>query len=327
MIQLNEVSKIYDDSTLAVDKVSLHIKKGEIFGLIGTSGCGKTTTLKMINRLTEPTSGTIMLDEVSITEQPPEQLRRHMGYVIQNVGLFPHYTIGENISVVPKLLKWDQQKIKMRVRELLDMVGLPPDDYENRLPEALSGGQKQRVGLARALAADPPVILMDEPFGALDPITKKNVQQEFKNLLKLVKKTAILVTHDISEAFDLCHRAALMDQGKVQQVGVPKELLITPQNQFVHSFFESGRMDLELQVLKLSDLPFKKTGDTNTAVITLPASATIKEALLKLETESSETIIDITDDKQNVTATFRAGRLLAVYDELRRQNREEIRFE
>lgn len=327
MIQLEEVSKIYNDSTLAVDRVSLHIKKGEIFGLIGTSGCGKTTTLKMINRLTEPTSGSITLDGVSVTEQPPEQLRRRMGYVIQNAGLFPHYTIGENISVVPKLLKWDQQKINERVRELLDMVGLPPDGYENRLPEALSGGQKQRVGLARALAADPPVILMDEPFGALDPITKKNVQQEFKKLLKLVNKTAILVTHDISEAFDLCHRVALMDQGKVQQAGTPKELLMTPQNRFVHSFFESGRMDLELQVLKLSDLPFKNNGKMETAGITLPASATIKDALQKLEPESSESIIGITDEEQNVTATFRAGRLLTVYDDLRRQSREEIRFE
>lgn len=327
MIQLEEVSKIYNDSTLAVDRVSLHIKKGEIFGLIGTSGCGKTTTLKMINRLTEPTSGSITLDGVSVTEQPPEQLRRRMGYVIQNAGLFPHYTIGENISVVPKLLKWDQQKINERVRELLDMVGLPPDGYENRLPEALSGGQKQRVGLARALAADPPVILMDEPFGALDPITKKNVQQEFKKLLKLVNKTAILVTHDISEAFDLCHRVALMDQGKVQQAGTPKELLMTPQNRFVHSFFESGRMDLELQVLKLSDLPFKNNGKMETAGITLPASATIKDALQKLEPESSESIIGITDEEQNVTATFRAGRLLTVYDDLRRQSRKEIRFE
>ncbi|MGK7371351.1 MAG: ABC transporter ATP-binding protein, partial [Candidatus Halalkalibacterium sp. M3_1C_030] len=246
MIELQEVSKIYDHATVAVDSISFKIAKGEVFGLIGTSGCGKTTTLKMINRLVEPTDGCILINGNSILDRPAEELRRNIGYVIQSIGLFPHYTIKENISIVPKLLNWDDRRIEKRSRALLEMVGMEPDQFADRKPEALSGGQQQRVGLARALAGDPEVLLMDEPFGALDPITKEKIREEFKNLLHEIKKTVILVTHDVFEAFDLCDRICLMDEGRVMQTGTPKELLFQPDNEFVRSFLDNHRLQLEM---------------------------------------------------------------------------------
>lgn len=254
MIRLQNVSKIFDNETTAVDNISFHVKEGETFGLVGTSGCGKTTTLKMINRLIEPTSGTITIDGKDITSQKPEKLRRNIGYVIQDVGLFPHYTIEQNISTVPKLLEWDQRRIQSRSEDLLEMVGLSPEVFANRLPESLSGGQQQRVGLARALAANPPIILMDEPFGALDPITKREIRAEVSKLFKKIKKTIVLVTHDIFEAFEMCDRLCLLDNGKMQQIGTPKELLFHPANNFVDSFFASDRFQLELLSITISDI-------------------------------------------------------------------------
>ena len=254
MIELQNVTKIYEGTTKAVDEISFTVKEGKIFGLIGTSGCGKTTTLKMINRLEEPTSGTISIAGESILKQPPEQLRRNIGYVIQNVGLFPHYSVQENIAITPKLLDWKTERIEERNTELLHMVGLDEQQYANRKPADLSGGQQQRVGLARAMAADPPVILMDEPFGALDPITKERIQLEFKQLLKEIKKTIVLVTHDVFEAFDLCDRIGLMDEGKMQQIGTPRELLCEPANNFVHSFFNNHRLQLEMMSVTVGDI-------------------------------------------------------------------------
>lgn len=254
MIKLKDVTKIYEGSTTAVDNISFKVNEGEIFGLIGTSGCGKTTTLKMINRLIEPTSGHLFLNGKSIINQPAEQLRRNIGYVIQSVGLFPHYTIEQNIAIVPKLLKWEQEKIKKRSKELLMLVGLEPDQFAGRKPEALSGGQQQRVGLARALAGNPDVLLMDEPFGALDPITRERIRKEFKELLKDLNKTVILVTHNVFEAFDLCDRICLMNQGKAQQIGTPAELLFRPENEFVRSFFDPHRFQLEMMSIKIEDI-------------------------------------------------------------------------
>lgn len=254
MIRLQSVSKIFDSDTVAVDNISFHVKEGETFGVIGTSGCGKTTTLKMINRLIEPTSGTITIDGQDITFQEPQKLRRNIGYVIQDVGLFPHYTIEQNISTVPKLLEWNQRRIQSRSKELLEMVGLSPQTFANRLPESLSGGQQQRVGLARALAADPSIILMDEPFGALDPITKREIRAEVRKLFKQIKKTIVLVTHDIFEALEMCDRLCLLDKGKMQQIGTPKELLFHPANEFVDSFFASNRFQLELLSIAISDI-------------------------------------------------------------------------
>lgn len=254
MIKLQDVTKIYEGSAKAVDSVSLEVQEGEIFGLIGTSGCGKTTTLKMINRLLEPTSGQILVDAVDVCSVPPERLRREIGYVIQSVGLFPHYTVRENIAVVPRLLGWPEERIEGRYQELMEIIDLSADEMANRRPNALSGGQQQRIGFARALAADPKIILMDEPFGALDPITKDQVRREFRQLLDRINKTIVLVTHDVQEAFELCDRVALMDAGRICQVGPAKELLLKPANEFVSSFFDSHRLELELQVVTIDDL-------------------------------------------------------------------------
>ncbi|MDZ7716183.1 MAG: ATP-binding cassette domain-containing protein [Balneolaceae bacterium] len=254
MIKFEEVSKIYSGTTLAVDSISFEVIAGETLGLIGTSGSGKTTILKMINRLIEPTSGEIYLDGVSIFAQPPEQLRRGMGYVIQHGGLFPHYTVADNIATVPRLLGWEEEKIKQRSDELLQLVGLDPSNFSHRNPDELSGGQQQRVGLARALAADPDILLMDEPFGALDPITKKQVRQECKKLLDHLEKTVILVTHDVFEAVSLCDRICLIDEGKIQQIGMPEELLFSPANTFVASFFDNHRLQLEMMSVSIGDL-------------------------------------------------------------------------
>jgi osmoprotectant transport system ATP-binding protein len=254
MIELKNVTKKFKGAVTAVDDISFEVREGETFGLIGTSGCGKTTTLKMINRLIEPTDGEILLNAQSIINQPAEQLRRNIGYVIQSVGLFPHYTIEENISIVPKLLSWDRQEVSERSDELLELVGLEPGQYAERKPDALSGGQQQRVGLARALAGNPEVLLMDEPFGALDPITKENIRGEFKKLLTNLQKTVILVTHDVFEAFDLCDRICLMDQGKARQIGTPRELLFRPANDFVRSFFDAHRFQLEMMSITVGDI-------------------------------------------------------------------------
>lgn len=254
MIELTNVSKIYEDSLKAVDDISFTVEEGETFGLIGTSGCGKTTTLKMINRLEEPTSGQIFIDGYSVFDRPPEQLRRRIGYVIQNVGLFPHYSVRENIAVTPKLLDWDTRRINERCDDLLQLVGMPPVEFADRDPQALSGGQQQRVGLARALAGDPPIILMDEPFGALDPITKERIQKEFKKLLREIHKTIVLVTHDVFEAFDLCDRIGLMNSGKLQQVGTPRELLFQPADEYARSFFDNHRFQLEMISITVGDI-------------------------------------------------------------------------
>lgn len=331
MIELTNVTKIYDGTVTAVDEVSFEVQEGEIFGLIGTSGCGKTTTLKMINRLEEPTSGSIIVGGDSILNRQPEELRRSIGYVIQDVGLFPHYTVRENISITPKLLQWERGRVNRRSGELLEIVGLTPVTFADRMPADLSGGQQQRVGLARALAADPPIILMDEPFGALDPITKERIQKEFKNLLHKIKKTIVLVTHDVFEAFDLCDRMGLMDQGRMQQIGTPKELLFHPANDFVHSFFDSHRFQLEMMSITIGDIleelrnfswkdekPLAEGIEENDRIINLSDSffsvfdnAHSKERYVILNEE--ELIAEITPDEllkgfQKVRRTLREGR-------------------
>lgn len=253
MIEISNLTKKFNGVT-AVNNISFSVKRSEILILLGTSGCGKTTTLKMINRLIDPTSGKICIDGKNVKYQKPEELRKRIGYVIQDIGLFPHYTVEQNIEIVPLLLKWDKQRIKQRTRRLMEIVDLPPDSFSKRYPGELSGGQQQRVGLARALAADPPIVLLDEPFGALDPITRKQIQKEFKNLETLLNKTMLLVTHDVFEAFELGDRICLMDQGKIQQIGTAKELIFAPNNEFVRNFFQANRFQLELSVLKLKDL-------------------------------------------------------------------------
>ncbi|MFP4378977.1 MAG: ABC transporter ATP-binding protein [Candidatus Sumerlaeia bacterium] len=245
-IQFDHVGKVFDNDFRAVDDFCLDVEEGETVVLLGRSGCGKTTTLKMVNRLFEITEGEIRIDDKSIMDQDVIELRRNIGYAIQHIGLFPHMTVGENISVVPRLLKWDRERIKERVDHLLEMVGLDPEETRDRFPNQLSGGQKQRIGVARALAADPPVILMDEPFGALDPITREGIQQEFLDLESEIQKTILFVTHDLFEAVRMGDRIALMDEGHIQQLATPAELVDNPANEFVDQFLGQHRFQLSL---------------------------------------------------------------------------------
>jgi len=253
MIKVEQINKSFG-KVKAVDNISFEVAESENLILLGTSGCGKTTTLKMINRLIEPTSGNIFINGQNILEQPPEELRRGIGYVLQNNGLFPHYTVAENIAVVPQLLKWDKKQTDKRIHELLEKLHLDRS-YLNVYPKELSGGQQQRVGLARALVADPPVLLMDEPFGALDNVTRAKIQAEFKALDELKRKTIIMVTHDVLEAFELGDRICLMDKGKIVQCGTPAELLFHPKNDFVSGFLKEQRLQLEFRAIKAPQPP------------------------------------------------------------------------
>lgn len=240
MIRLEHLVKRYGD-TPAVRDFSLEVAKGEVCVLIGPSGCGKTTTLRMINRLIQPTSGKVFIDGRDITMVKPERLRQAIGYAIQSVGLFPHMTVAANISVVPELLHWQKSRIARRVDELLTLVGLDPAEYGRKYPGQLSGGQAQRVGVARALAADPPILLMDEPFGAVDPLTRERLQDQFVRIQKELKKTIILVTHDLNEAIRLADRIAIMESGRLVQYDTPEAILSKPANKFVHDFVGADR--------------------------------------------------------------------------------------
>ncbi|CAI2440159.1 MULTISPECIES: ABC transporter ATP-binding protein [Serratia] len=248
MIQFNQVSKIFQGKP-AVDDLTLQIAKGEFAVLIGTSGSGKSTTLKMINRLIEHDQGKIYFADEEIQKFKPQDLRRRMGYAIQSIGLFPHWTVEENIATVPQLLKWPRARIRDRVTELLELLHLEPELFRHRYPHQLSGGQQQRVGVARALAADPEVLLMDEPFGALDPVTRTALQTEIARIHHLSGRTIVLVTHDIDEALALADRIVLLDQGRIVQQGTPLELLTAPANDFVRDFF--GRSDRGIKLLSL----------------------------------------------------------------------------
>ena len=256
MIVLEAVEKVYPGSTApAVERLDMVVPKGEIVMLIGPSGCGKTTTLKMMNRLIEPTSGRILLDGDDVTDVNGDQLRRKIGYVIQQGGLFPHFSIADNIGVVPKMLGWDKNKIKERADELLHLVGLEPSTYRDRYPRQLSGGQQQRVGVARALAADPPVMLMDEPFGAIDPITRDRLQDEFLEIQRTVGKTIAFVTHDLQEAVKLGDRIAVFGTGgKLHQYDSPESVLTRPADDFVSDFVGGGAAVRRLSLLELSRL-------------------------------------------------------------------------
>ena len=243
MIQLHHLHKTYDDGeNFAVNDVSLNVARGDLVGLIGESGCGKTTTLKMINRLIEPSEGSIKLDGRDVSESDPVELRRNIGYVFQGVGLFPHYSVEENVGAVPELLGWEPERIRARVEEMLSLVGLPAEDYAQRSPSELSGGQQQRVGVARALAASPDVLLMDEPFGALDPITRADLQDEFKRIQKQLGLTAIMVTHDMTEALLMADHIAVMKDGELVQVGTPHELLTEPDHDYVREIVRMPKM-------------------------------------------------------------------------------------
>jgi osmoprotectant transport system ATP-binding protein len=252
MIQIQNLTKQYGD-VKAVDDVSINIGQGETVVLLGTSGCGKTTTLRMINRLVESTKGVVKVNGTDIAKQPAEQLRREIGYVLQHHGLFPHYTVAENIAIVPKLLRWQRAKIEKRTAELLEKLRLPAA-ISKMFPAQLSGGQQQRVGLARALAADPPVLLMDEPFGALDTVTRNEVRKEFTSLDELKRKTILMVTHDVREAIELGDRICIMDKGKIVQIGTPHQLLSKPVDDFVTKFLQEDRLRFVLEATSIKDV-------------------------------------------------------------------------
>jgi osmoprotectant transport system ATP-binding protein len=266
MIRLEHVTKRYGDH-VAVDDLSFEVAEGDVAVLIGPSGCGKTTTLRMINRLIEPTSGRILINDTDATTLKPEELRRHIGYAIQSVGLFPHLTVAENIATVPKLLGWKQPRIRARAEELLDLVGLDPRQYAGKYPRQLSGGEAQRIGVARALAADPPVLLMDEPFGAVDPLNRDRLQVEFAKIQRELKKTVVFVTHDVDEAIRLADKIALMCLGHLEQYDTPEMLLDHPATKFVHDFVGSdaalkrlGRV--RVQSVMRTDIPMQQDRST-----------------------------------------------------------------
>jgi osmoprotectant transport system ATP-binding protein len=254
MIRLDRVTKRYADGTVAVQELSLDVAPGELVVLVGPSGCGKSTTLKMVNRLIEPSAGRIFLEGEDVTRTDPVALRRRMGYVIQQTGLFPHQTVRANVGTVPRLLGWDRKRRAARVDELLELVGLDPSVYGDRWPHQLSGGQRQRVGVARALAADPPVLLMDEPFGAVDPIVRERLQAEFLRLQAEVRKTILFVTHDVEEAVTLGDRIAVFAEGgRLEQYDAPATLLGAPANDFVADFVGADRGLKRLAVTSVSE--------------------------------------------------------------------------
>ena len=274
MIRLEALTKHYPGQTVpAVDSLDLDVPEGEIVMLVGPSGCGKTTTLEMINRLVEPTSGRIILEGEDVTDMNPDQLRRRIGYAIQEIGLFPHRTIAQNIATVPRLLGWDRRRIEERVDELLDLVGLEPGEYRHRYPKALSGGQRQRVGVARAMAANPPVMLMDEPFGATDPITRDYLQQEFLRIQEEIGKTIVFVTHDIDEAITLGDRVAILQvSAQIAQYAPPEDLLSAPASEFVVDFLGSGSVFKRLNLERVRDI------EPDTEWPSVDVSASIEEA-------------------------------------------------
>ena len=245
-VEFEDVSKKFPGAAAnAVDHVSFRVEEGELVTILGTSGCGKTTLMKMINRLYDPTSGRIHVFGEDISKTDPVLLRRRIGYVIQQVGLFPHMTVEKNVATVPDILKWDREKIRKRVDDLLRMVGLDPEEYRDRYPAQLSGGQQQRVGLARALAADPKIMLLDEPFGAIDAINRTRLQDELLSIHADSRRTFLFVTHDVTEALKLGTRVMVMDGGRIQQFASPKELLCHPANDYVASLLKSVVEGLE----------------------------------------------------------------------------------
>ncbi len=302
MISFQDVTKHYPGSARpAVDSLSLDVPEGEICVFVGPSGCGKTTSMKMVNRLIEPTSGRILIDGKPNTSLDQQQLRRGIGYVIQQVGLFPHRTIGQNVATVPGLVGWNKRRIAERVDELLALVELDPDTYRDRFPAELSGGQQQRVGVARALAADPPVMLMDEPFGAVDPLARERLQDQFLRIQKGVRKTIIFVTHDIDEAIKMGDRIAVLQVGGVlAQYDTPEALLSSPASEFVASFVGADRAIKRLSLLHVGDLDLAPVSPTATPMLRLPAALSAREALSALLAEGVEEALVISESGEPV---------------------------
>lgn len=299
MIRFENVTKRFPDGTEALKDISLVLPTHELTAIIGPSGCGKTTLMKMINKLEKPTGGSIYIDEKPINDLDEVQLRRSIGYVIQRIGLFPHMTISDNIALVPKLLEWSKEKKEQRVRELLELVGLDPEVYMERYPLELSGGQQQRVGVVRALAGDPNIVLMDEPFSALDPISREQLQDELRNLQQTINKTIVFVTHDMDEALKIADTIIVMRAGQVEQIGTPQQLIDQPANEFVRSFIGVERINQkrtfgEKKLVEFLDL---FTGEWVGDAEKISSDATIENAFLQLD-QSDQDYLAIVKDEQ-----------------------------
>ncbi|NKJ06448.1 ABC transporter ATP-binding protein [Rhizobium sp. SG741] len=299
MIRLDKVSKNYEGSGRhAVDSLDLIIETGTTVALIGPSGCGKTTTMRMINRLETPTAGRVLVNDRDVAATDPKELRRSIGYVIQQVGLFPHMTIERNVATVPRLLGWGKARTDRRIDELLELVGLDPSIMRRRLPHELSGGQRQRVGFARALAADPAIMLMDEPFGAIDPITRVRLQDEFRQILKKVSKTVVIVTHDIDEAIKMGDRIAIMRDGRLLQYDTPEAILARPADEFVESFLGPDRAIKRLRLIAVASVMAPPAPQAS--AVSIKPDASLHDALalilagdlpgLDVRAESGETV-------------------------------------
>jgi osmoprotectant transport system ATP-binding protein len=299
VIQYEEATKRYGPGPPALDRLTLEVPAGETCVLVGPSGGGKTTALKMVNRLVEPTSGRVLIDGRDVAAGDPVELRRGIGYVIQQVGLFPHLDVAANVATVPRLLGWDRRRIDARVDELLELVGLEAATYRHRRPDELSGGQRQRVGVARALAADPPILLMDEPFGAVDPVTRARLQDEFLRLQRQLRRTVVLVTHDIDEALRLGDRlAVLATGGRLEQYGTPAEVLARPATPFVADFVGAGRTLRRLDLLSATDAlatdALATTGPAGDGP-TVPADATLADVMAALLTSDAAAVRVVTN--------------------------------
>ncbi len=292
MIEFENVTKSYGNGIVILDQLSFAVRQGELLVLIGPSGCGKTTALKLINRLAEPTGGRVLVDGQDVAKQDPVQLRRRIGYVIQQIGLFPHMTVGENVALVPRLKNWDEKKRRDRAHELLDLVGLPAGTYAKRFPRELSGGQQQRVGVARALAADPSIVLMDEPFGAVDPITRRQLQFEMRKIQSALHKTIVFVTHDITEAFLLGDRIGLMRGGHLLQLAAAEEILRQPADDFVREFVGGDNPWRKLDFLRVRDVAQPLNGPLGGNILpdtpTISDSTLLKEALTRMAGQDVE---------------------------------------
>jgi osmoprotectant transport system ATP-binding protein len=297
MIEFRDVSKTYAGTDRpVVNDLSFEVPDGEICVLVGPSGCGKTTSMRMVNRLIEPSSGEILIDGEPNTSMSGTQLRRKIGYAIQQIGLFPHRTIADNIGTVPGLLGWDKERTRRRVDELLDLVGLDPDDYRDRYPAELSGGQQQRVGVARALAADPPIMLMDEPFGAVDPITRDRLQNEFLRIQEDIKKTIVFVTHDIDEAIKMGDKIAILKQGGVlAQYDTPENILSKPNSEFVSSFVGSDRVLKRLSLTRVEDVDLEPPNGQADGLPRLEGNTTLKDALSEMIGAGAERGVVVSD--------------------------------
>ncbi|PZX05736.1 osmoprotectant transport system ATP-binding protein [Psychrobacillus insolitus] len=303
MIKFEHVSKVYTDGFKAVDSVNFKIPEGEFLVLIGPSGSGKSTTMKMINRMIPHTNGTISIDGKDITKLNPSELRRNIGYVIQQIGLFPHYTIEKNIAIVPELKGWDKEKIQARVKELLIMVDLDPEIFGKRYPKELSGGQQQRVGVARALASDPRVLLMDEPFGALDPITRDQLQDQLISLQRKLKKTIVFVTHDMDEALKLGDRIAIMKDGNLIQIDTPEKILQEPASTFVEEFIGKDRIIQNPELMPVVSV-------MTTKVVTALLDLTPEKALLMMRQQKVTSLIIVDENDERFIGLISAYELI-----------------